>query len=58
MHGQTHPVTLDFQRASGTLVATGHLRRAEWGITGSPLLGGAVIRIRVVLPDPFTPAHA
>ena len=53
MHGETHPVTLDFKRSAGTVVATGHLRRAEWGITGSPLLGGSVIRIRVVLPDPF-----
>lgn len=58
MHGQTKPVTLDLTRRSGTLVATGHLRRAEWGIVGSPLTGGLMIRIRVVIPDPFSPPYA
>jgi polyisoprenoid-binding protein YceI len=53
MHGETHPVTLELSRSAGTVVAIGHLRRAEWGIKGSPLLGGSTIRIRVVLPDPF-----
>jgi polyisoprenoid-binding protein YceI len=57
MHGQTHPVTLDYTRSAGTVVATGRLRRADWGITGSPLIGGSIIRIRVVLPDPFAPQH-
>jgi len=54
MHGQTRPVTLSYRRAAGTLVATGELRRADWGITGSPVMGGPIIRIRVVLPDPFS----
>jgi polyisoprenoid-binding protein YceI len=58
MHGETHPVSLEFTRAGGTVTATGRLRRADWGITGSPLIGGSVIRIRVVLPDPFSPQHA
>jgi polyisoprenoid-binding protein YceI len=54
MHGETHPVSLDYTRSAGTIIATGRLRRAEWGITGSPLTGGgSVIRMRVVLPDPF-----
>jgi polyisoprenoid-binding protein YceI len=57
MHGQTHPVTLDYTRASGTVVATGRLRRADWGITGNSLTGGSIIRIRVILPDPFGPQH-
>ena len=57
MHGQTHPVTLDYTRSAGTIVATGRLRRADWGITGSPLTGGSTIRIRVVLPDPFSAQH-
>jgi polyisoprenoid-binding protein YceI len=57
MHGQTHPVSLDYTRSGGTVVATGRLRRADWGITGSPLTGGSTIRIRVVLPDPFSPQH-
>jgi polyisoprenoid-binding protein YceI len=57
MHGQTHPVTMDYTRSAGTVIATGHLRRADWGITGSPLIGGSIIRIRVVLPDPAGPRH-
>ena len=58
MHGETHKVTLNYTRsAAGTVVATGELRRAEWGITGSPLIGGSIIRIRVMLPDPFMPQH-
>jgi polyisoprenoid-binding protein YceI len=57
MHGETHPVTLDYTRSGGTVVAIGRLRRADWGITGSQLIGGSIIRIRVVLPDPFN-AHA
>src|ERR1700712_2453636 len=52
MHGETHPVTLDFNRSKGTIVASGELRRAQWGITGSPLMGGSMIRIRVVARDP------
>jgi polyisoprenoid-binding protein YceI len=57
MHGQTHKVTLDITRSAGTIVATGRLRRTEWGITGSPLIGGSTIRIRVVLPDPAGARH-
>ena len=53
MHGETHPVSLDYIRSAGTIIATGRLRRADWGITGSPLVGGSIIRVRVVLPDPF-----
>jgi polyisoprenoid-binding protein YceI len=55
MHGETHPFSLDYSRAGGKVTATGRLRRAEWGITGSALIGGPVIRIRVVIPDPFGP---
>jgi polyisoprenoid-binding protein YceI len=54
MHGQTHPVTLAFSRSAGIIVAAGELRRARWGITGNPMMGGSMIRIRVVVPDPFT----
>lgn len=57
MHGETHPVALDYTRSAGTIVATGRLRRADWGITGSPLIGGSVIRMRVVLPDLFNARH-
>ncbi len=58
MHGETHPVSLDFTRAAGTVTATGRLRRTDWGINGSKLIGGSIIRIRVVLPDPFNGQHA
>jgi polyisoprenoid-binding protein YceI len=57
MHGETHPVTLDYTRSKGTISATGQLRRGDWGITGSPLIGGSIIRIRVTLPDPFNAQH-
>jgi polyisoprenoid-binding protein YceI len=57
MHGQTHPFALDFVRSAGTIVATGRLRRADWGITGSPLLGGSTVRIRVTMPDPVKGLH-
>jgi polyisoprenoid-binding protein YceI len=57
MHGQTHPFTLDYTRSGGTIVATGQLRRAEWGITGSQLVGGSTIRIRVSIPDPVSGTH-
>jgi polyisoprenoid-binding protein YceI len=57
MHGQTHPVTLDYTRAAGMITATGRLRRADWGITGNALVGGPVIRIRVELPDPAQAQH-
>jgi polyisoprenoid-binding protein YceI len=52
MHGVTHgfALSMDWQRAE--VVATGSLRRAEWGMTARPLLGGptARIRVRVALP--------
>lgn len=57
MHGETHPVTLDYTRMAGKIEATGRLRRADWGINGSPLVGGSTIRIRVVIPDPFIAQH-
>jgi polyisoprenoid-binding protein YceI len=53
MHGQTRAVSLDYARSAGTATATGRLRREDWGITGGQLIGGSIIRIRVVLPDPF-----
>ncbi len=53
MHGQTHPFSLDIVRSAGTIEATGRLRRAEWGVDGSPVLGGSTVRIRVITPDPL-----
>ncbi len=57
MHGQTHPFALDLDRSARTIVATGRLRRAEWGLTGHPLLGGPVIRMRIEIPNPFQGPH-
>jgi polyisoprenoid-binding protein YceI len=54
MHGRTGSLTLDYARSAGTATVTGRLRREAWGITGGQLIGGSIIRIRVVLPDPFT----
>jgi polyisoprenoid-binding protein YceI len=53
MHGQTHPFSLDIVRSAGKIEATGRLRRAEWGVGGSPVLGGSTVRIRVTTPDPL-----
>jgi polyisoprenoid-binding protein YceI len=57
LHGQTHPFTLDLERSARGMVATGHLRRAEWGITARPLMGGTTIRIRVEIPNPPPGSH-
>jgi polyisoprenoid-binding protein YceI len=57
LHGETHPVTLDYTRSAGTIVATGRIRRSEWGINGNPLIGGPIIRIRVIVPDPASGPH-
>lgn len=57
MHGETHSVTLDYTRSAGLVTATGRVRRAEWGMKGSALVGGPTVRIRVVLPDPAQAQH-
>ncbi len=53
LHGQTHPLALDVKRVEHSIVATGRLKRADWGLTSHPLLGGSTIRIRVQIPNPF-----
>jgi polyisoprenoid-binding protein YceI len=47
MHGVTRPVRLkmSWNRQDVTVVTS--IRRADWGITASPLLVGATVRIRV-----------
>jgi polyisoprenoid-binding protein YceI len=50
LHGQTHPLRLEVDQSDGSLIATGRLKRAEWGITAQPFRVGATIRIRVRLP--------
>lgn len=57
MHGETHKLTLDTVRSGGVIVATGRIRRADWGITSSALIGGPIIRIKVTVPDPTSGAH-
>jgi polyisoprenoid-binding protein YceI len=57
LHGQTHPFTLDLERSAHTIVATGRLKRAEWGLTAHPLMGGSTIRIRVEIPNPLPGSH-
>jgi polyisoprenoid-binding protein YceI len=52
LHGQTHPFSLDREemRADGTLVASGRLHRADWGMTARRFTTGSTIRIRVEIP--------
>lgn len=50
LHGQTHPLELALEEDAPRLVATGRIRRAEWGITGHSLSTGSTVRIRVTLP--------
>jgi polyisoprenoid-binding protein YceI len=57
LHGQTHPFSLELERSPHGIVATGRLKRSEWGITAHPLMGGSTIRIRVEIPDPFAGSH-
>jgi hypothetical protein len=46
LHGQTHPFVLELDQG----VATGRVRRADWGITARPFTAGSTIRIRVTMP--------
>jgi polyisoprenoid-binding protein YceI len=52
MHGVAHgfALSMDWQRTN--VIATGTLRRAEWGMTARPLLGGSTARIRVSVTLP------
>ena len=57
LHGQTHPFTLELERSATTLIETGRLQRAEWGMTARRFTAGSTIRIRVAMPNPFNAAH-
>lgn len=57
MHGVTRPFTLTLDWRAAAVTAVGRLRRADWGMTGHPLLGGSTVRITVSVPLP-TPPHA
>lgn len=52
MHGVTRPLRLDLERDRSRYVATGSLRRAEWGVVGRPNVAGATVRIRVTTELP------
>jgi polyisoprenoid-binding protein YceI len=50
MHGVTAPFTLTLDRRADRITAAGRLRRADWGMTARPLLGGSTVRITVTVP--------
>jgi polyisoprenoid-binding protein YceI len=55
MHGVTRPFALALEWKPGAVTAAGRLRRADWGMTGRPLLGGSTVRITVRVPLPPAP---
>jgi len=59
LHGQTHPFSLDFEggRSGKTLIVSGRLRRAEWGMTARPFTARSTVRIRVEFPNPASGPH-
>jgi polyisoprenoid-binding protein YceI len=59
LHGETHPFTLTFEasQSAGTLVLSGKLRRADWGMTARPFTVGSSVRIRVEFPNPLNGPH-
>lgn len=46
LHGVTRPLAFQVSREGGRFVATGLMRRAEWGMGARPLLAGPEVRIR------------
>jgi polyisoprenoid-binding protein YceI len=50
LHGVTAPFTLTLDRRADRVTAVGRLRRADWGMTARPLLGGSTVRITVTVP--------
>ena len=57
MHGLSRPLTLSLDWDAARIVATGELRRDDWGMTAMPILAGHTIRIRVSIALP-PPLHA
>ena len=47
LHGVSAPFRLDLTWRPDQVVAEGSLRRADWGMTAMPLVGGRTVRIRV-----------
>jgi polyisoprenoid-binding protein YceI len=52
MHGVTRPFALTLDWGKPAVTAVGRLRRADWGMTARPLLGGTTVRITVTVPLP------
>jgi polyisoprenoid-binding protein YceI len=52
MHGVSRPVTFALHRTANGLVATGTLRRQDWGINGMPHLVGSTVYIKLTTPAP------
>lgn len=50
MRGVAHPFILDIDPQKSRVIADGRLRRAEWGMTARPLIGGPTVRIQVSVP--------
>jgi polyisoprenoid-binding protein YceI len=50
MHGVVRPFELSLDWGQAGVVAEGRLRRADWGMTAMPILGGRTVRIRVTVP--------
>jgi polyisoprenoid-binding protein YceI len=47
MHGVKRPFELSLTWSANDVVAEGRLRRADWGMTAMPFIGGRTVRIRV-----------
>ncbi len=55
MHGVTRLFALTLDWEPDAVTAVGRLRRADWGMTARPLLGGFTVRITVTVPLPAPP---
>jgi len=55
LHGIRRPLLLTVARDGGRWIATGRMRRAEWGMGARPLLAGPEVRIQfsAALPQGF-----
>jgi polyisoprenoid-binding protein YceI len=52
MHGVKRPFELSLTWSANDVVAEGRLRRADWGMTAMPFIGGRTVRIRVSVQLP------
>lgn len=51
--GVTRPLRAGVEREGGRFIATGMMRRAEWGMGARPMLAGPEVRIRVTTGLPM-----